>query len=157
MGLGANYPFALAPGMGLNAMFTFTVVIGMGVRWDLALGVVLAAGLIFTALSVLRIREALINAVPSSLKHATAAGIGLFIAFIGLKNAGIVVANEDTLIGLGSVRVAQAGLALLGLLGTGVLVARGVVSPIARGTTGSPAPNARAKKKNNFGDRTLAE
>ncbi len=133
VGLGANYPFALAPGMGLNAMFTFTVVIGMGVRWDLALGVVLAAGLIFTVLSVLRIREALINAVPSSLKHATAAGIGLFIAFIGLKNAGIVVANEGTLIGLGSVRVAQAGLALLGLLGTGVLVARGVRGAILVG------------------------
>lgn len=134
MALGANYPFALAPGMGLNAMFTYTVVIGMGVRWDLALGVVLAAGLIFTLLSVLRLREALINAVPTSLKHATAAGIGLFIAFIGLKNAGIVSAHEATLVTLGSVRAGEAGLAIVGLLGTGVLVARGVRGSILIGT-----------------------
>ena len=133
MGIGANYPFALAPGMGLNAMFTFTVVIGMGVRWDLALGVVLASGLIFTALSILRIREVLINAVPTSLKHATAAGIGLFIAFIGLQNAGIVGANEATLVGLGNVRGPEAGLALLGLLGTGILIARGVKGAILFG------------------------
>ena len=136
MGVGANYPFALAPGMGLNAIFAFTVVIGMGVRWDLALGVVLASGLIFTALSVMRIREALINAVPASLKHATAAGIGLFIAFIGLKNAGIVEANESTLVTLGSIRGAEAGFALIGLLGMGVLVARGVKGAILFGVGG---------------------
>lgn len=126
MAFAANYPFALAPGMGLNAMFAYTVVLGMGVRWDLALGVVLASGLLFTVLSVLRIREALINAVPPTLKHATAAGIGLFIAFIGLKNAGIVTADPATLVGLGDFKVGSAGLAMLGVLVTGVLVARGV-------------------------------
>jgi AGZA family xanthine/uracil permease-like MFS transporter len=87
MGIAANYPFALAPGMGLNAYLAYTVILGMGVRWNLALGVVFASGILFTLLSLFRIREAIINAVPQTLKHATAAGIGLFIAFIGLRNA----------------------------------------------------------------------
>lgn len=136
MGLAANYPFALAPGMGLNAFFTYSVVLGMGVHWNLALGVVLAAGILFTILSVLRIREAIINAVPDTLKHATAAGIGLFIAFIGLKNAGIIVASPATLVTLGDLRAAPVWLALLGLIATAVLQARGVKGAILIGVIG---------------------
>ena len=136
MGLAANYPFALAPGMGLNAFFAYTVVLGMGVRWDLALGVVLASGILFTLLSVVRVREAIITAVPDALKHATAAGIGLFIAFIGLKNAGIVTGNSATLVALGELRSGPVGLAFLGVLGIGVLVVRRVRGAILLGVLG---------------------
>ena len=136
MGIVANYPFALAPGMGLNAFFAYTVVLGMGVRWDLALGVVLASGILFTLLTLVRVREAIINAVPDTIKQATACGIGLFIAFIGLKNAGIVAANQATLITLGEIRSGPAGLTLLGVLGTGVLLARGVKGAILLGMLG---------------------
>ena len=133
MGLAANYPFALAPGMGLNAFFAYSVVLGMGIHWNLALGIVLAAGILFTLLSLLRIREAVINAVPEALKHATAAGIGLFIAFIGLKNAGVVVNSDATLVTLGDLRTPAVGLALLGLVATAVLQARGVRGAILIG------------------------
>ena len=136
MGIVANYPFALAPGMGLNAFFAYTVVLGMGVRWDLALGVVLASGILFTLLTLVRVREAIINAVPDTIKHATACGIGLFIAFIGLKNAGIVAANPATLITLGEIRSGPVGLTLLGVLGTGVMLARGVKGAILYGMLG---------------------
>ena len=136
MGIVANYPFALAPGMGLNAFFAYTVVLGMGVRWDLALGVVLASGILFTLLTLVRVREAIINAVPDTIKHATACGIGLFIAFIGLKNAGIVAANPATLITLGEIRSGPVGLTLLGVLGTGVMLARGVKGAILFGMLG---------------------
>lgn len=136
MGIVANYPFALAPGMGLNAFFAYTVVLGMGVRWDLALGVVLASGILFTLLTLVRVREAIINAVPDTIKHATACGIGLFIAFIGLKNAGIVAANSATLITLGEIRSGPVGLTLLGVLGTGVMLARGVKGAILYGMLG---------------------
>ena len=136
MGIVANYPFALAPGMGLNAFFAYTVVLGMGVRWDLALGVVLASGILFTLLTLVRVREAIINAVPDTIKQATACGIGLFIAFIGLKNAGIVAANQATLITLGEIRSGPVGLTLLGVLGTGVLLARGVKGAILFGMLG---------------------
>lgn len=136
MGVSANYPFALAPGMGLNAFFTFSVVLGMGVRWDLALSVVLASGILFLLLSVLRVREVVINAVPGALKHATAAGIGLFIAFIGLKNAGVVVANEATLVAMGDLHTGSAALALVGLAGTAVLLARQVKGAILIGVLG---------------------
>ncbi len=136
MGLAANYPFALAPGMGLNAFFTFSVVLGMGVRWDLALSVVLASGLLFLLLSLLRVREVVIHAVPSGLKHATAAGIGLFIAFIGLKNAGVIVTNDATLVALGNLHTGPAVLALIGLVGTAVLMARGAKGAILMGVIG---------------------
>ncbi len=136
MGIVANYPFALAPGMGLNAFFAYTVVLGMGVRWDLALGVILASGILFTLLTLVRVREAIINAVPEPIKQATACGIGLFIAFIGLKNAGIVAANESTLIALGEIRSGPVGLTLLGVLGTGVMLARGVKGAILLGMLG---------------------
>lgn len=96
MALIANYPFALAPGMGLNAYFAYTVVIGMGYTWQFAMTAVLVEGFIFILLSCLNVREAIFNAFPKSLRHAVSAGIGLFIAFIGLQNAKIVVANSST-------------------------------------------------------------
>lgn len=100
MGLLANYPIALAPGMGLNAYFTYTVVLTMGVSWQIALGAVFISGAIFFVLTLTKVREMIINAIPSGLKHAVSAGIGLFIAFIGLKNAGIIVADPGTTIAL---------------------------------------------------------
>jgi adenine/guanine/hypoxanthine permease len=133
MGLLANYPFALAPGMGLNAYFTYGVVLGMGVNWELALGVVLASGVLFVLLTLVKVREVIINGVPEALKRATAAGIGLFIAFVGLKNAGLIVANEATLVALGEVRTGPVGLVLLGILGTGVMLIRGVKGAILWG------------------------
>ena len=136
MGIGANYPFALAPGMGLNAFFTYSVVLGMGVRWDLALGVVLASGILFTMLTLIRVREAIIHAVPEAIKHATAAGIGLFIAFIGLKNAGLVAASSATMVQLGEVQTGPVGLALLGVVGIGVMLVRGMKGAILLGVLG---------------------
>jgi len=101
MGLLANYPIALAPGMGLNAYFTFTVILGMKVPWQVALGAVFISGAIFVVLTFSGIREAIVNSIPVGLKHAVSAGIGLFIAFIGMKNAGIIVADpEGTFIAL---------------------------------------------------------
>lgn len=101
MGLLAKYPIALAPGMGLNAFFTFTVVLQMGIEWQQALAGVFVSGLIFLILSFTGIRETVINAIPQGLKYAVSAGIGLFIAFIGLQQAGIIVSNPDTLVSLG--------------------------------------------------------
>ncbi|WP_037587287.1 NCS2 family permease [Stenoxybacter acetivorans] len=114
MGLIANYPIALAPGMGLNAYFTYAVVKGMGVPWEIALGAVFVSGILFVALSFMKIREAIINALPMSLKMSISAGIGLFLALIALKTAGIVVANPATYVGLGDVRTPQALMAFLG-------------------------------------------
>ena len=102
MGLLANYPFAQAPGMGLNAFFAYTVVIGMGYSWQYALAAVFVEGLIFILLTACNVREALFNAMPNCMKYSISAGIGLFIAFIGLKNAGVVVDDASTLLALGS-------------------------------------------------------
>ncbi len=103
MGLYANYPFALAPGMGLNAFFAFTVVLGMGLSWQAALAAVFVSGVVFLVLTLTSIREAIINSIPMSLKLAVGVGIGLFIAFIGFKNAGIIVSNPATFISLISI------------------------------------------------------
>lgn len=100
MGVIANYPIALAPGMGLNAYFTFVVCLGMGVPWQKALGAVFISGVIFLLLTVTKVRETIINSIPSSLKYAVSGGIGIFIAFIGMKNAGLIIANEATFIAL---------------------------------------------------------
>ncbi|WP_269532216.1 NCS2 family permease [Chitinimonas sp. BJYL2] len=116
MGLVANYPIALAPGMGLNAYFTFSVVQGMGVSWQVALGAVFLSGVIFMAVSLFRVREALVNAIPHSLKLSISAGVGLFLAIIALKNAGIVVAHPATLVTLGDVTDPRVLLAVLGFL-----------------------------------------
>ena len=122
MGLLANYPFALAPGMGLNAYFTYSVVLGMGYRWEVALGAVFISGVVFLILTLAKIREMIIDAVPQSIRYAISAGIGLFIAFIGLKNAGIIVSNESTFIALGDLTEGATMLALLGLMLTGILL-----------------------------------
>src|SRR5688572_16234674 len=115
MGASANMPLALAPGMGLNAYFAFTVVGAMGVPWQVALGCVFISGVAFLLLTFAGIRQLIIAAIPPYLFAAVAGGIGLFIGFIGLKNAGIVVSNEATSVALGNLRAPGAALALLGL------------------------------------------
>ena len=114
MALVANYPIALAPGMGLNAYFTFTVVQGMGVPWQTALGAVFISGIIFLIVSLFKVREAIVNAIPYSLKLAISAGVGMFLAIIALKNAGVVVASPATLVTLGNIHAPQTLLAILG-------------------------------------------
>ena len=116
MGALAKYPIALAPGMGLNAYFTYSVVKGMGVPWQTALGAVFISGVIFLLLTIGGIRQMLVNAIPVELHAAVAGGVGLFIAFIGLHNAGIIVANSATVVGLGNLRNPQTALAIFGLL-----------------------------------------
>jgi AGZA family xanthine/uracil permease-like MFS transporter len=123
MALLANLPIALAPGMGLNAFFAFTVVLGMGYSWQLALTAVFVEGIIFILMSLFNIREAIINSIPANIKKAVAVGIGLFIAFIGFQNAGIVVNNDATLVSLGSITKGPALVALIGLVIMGVLLA----------------------------------
>jgi AGZA family xanthine/uracil permease-like MFS transporter len=108
MGVLAKYPIALAPGMGLNAFFTFSVVLGMGIPWEHALAGVFLSGFIFFILTLSKIRETIINAIPQGLKYAVGAGIGLFIAFIGLKSAGLIVANPATLVSLGALSFEKA-------------------------------------------------
>lgn len=126
MGIVARYPLALAPGMGLNAFFSYTVVLTYGVPWQTALTGVLVSGLIFILLTMSGIRETIINAIPAQLKYAVGAGIGLYITFIGLQNAGIVVGNPDTLVGLGDLTTGSALLAIFGLFITVIMMVRGV-------------------------------
>lgn len=114
MGLIANYPIALAPGMGLNAYFTFSVCLGMGVNWQVALAAVFVSGLIFISISLFKIREAIVNAIPMSLKFAIGGGIGLFLALVGLQKSGIVVYKEATIVGLGDITQPSVLLVLLG-------------------------------------------
>lgn len=124
MALYANYPVAQAPGMGMNAFFTFTVVLGFGYSWQEALFAIFVSGVIFLLVSLSGIREMIINAIPTSLKYAVSAGIGFFIAFIGLKNAGIIAGNDGTLVGFGDFTDPNVQLALVGTLITLFLVAR---------------------------------
>jgi adenine/guanine/hypoxanthine permease len=133
MGLWANYPIALAPGMSLNAYFTYSIVLGRGVPWQTALGVVFLSGLLFLALTLTNIREQIVNGIPDCLKYGTAAGIGLFIAFIGLRNARIIVANPSTLVGLGKISDPQVLLAAAGLIIIAILMARRIGSAILLG------------------------
>ena len=139
----ANYPFVLAPGMGLNAYFAYTVVLQMGYTWQMALAAVFVEGLIFIALSLTNVREAIFNAIPINLKHAVSAGIGLFIAFIGLQNAKIVV-DSATLVSVYSFKGSIAAgnfnsegitvlLALIGVLITGILIVKGIKGNILWG------------------------
>ncbi|QLI83038.1 NCS2 family permease [Chitinibacter fontanus] len=114
MALVANYPIALAPGMGLNAYFTFTVVKGMGVSWQVALGAVFVSGIIFLIVSLFKVREAIVNAIPHSLKLAISAGVGMFLAIIALKNAGVVVGSPATLVTLGDIHSPTTLLAIFG-------------------------------------------
>lgn len=122
----ANLPFALAPGMGLNAFFAYTVVLGMGYSWEFALTAVLLEGIIFILLSFFSVREAIIDSIPMNLKHAVSVGIGLFIAFIGLVNAGIVKTGDGTILGLGELTGTAPVLAIIGIIITGFLLAKGV-------------------------------
>ncbi|MEE4298845.1 MAG: NCS2 family permease [Pseudomonadales bacterium] len=133
MGLLANYPVALAPGMGQNAFFTYGIVIGTGQPWQTALGAVFVSGVIFVALSVLPVREWLINAIPRSLKYGIAAGVGLFIGFIALKNAGIVVDDTATLVAFGELAAAGPLLAIAGFVLIVGLSARGVTGAVLFG------------------------
>ncbi|MCC3762522.1 NCS2 family permease [Glycomyces sp. TRM65418] len=125
MGLWARYPIALAPGMGLNAFFAFSVVVGMGIPWETALTGTLVSGVLFFLLAVTGVRETIINAIPSQMKLATGAGIGLFIAFIGLRGGGIVVPSDATLVTLGDFRDGPVLLTLFGLAATAVFLVLG--------------------------------
>jgi AGZA family xanthine/uracil permease-like MFS transporter len=116
MGLWVNYPIALAPGMGLNAYFTYSVCLGMGYPWQTALGAVFISGVLFLVLTFLKIRQLVVDSIPNSIKLATAAGIGLFIAFIGLQNAGLVKGNPQTLVTLGQFTRPSALLTLFGVM-----------------------------------------
>ena len=144
MALLSNYPFVLAPGMGLNAYFTYTVVLGMGYTWQQALAAVFAEGIIFILLSLTNVREAIFNSIPMNLKHAVSVGIGLFIAFIGLQNAKIVVGNDSTLVSIFSFKSSVSEgtfssqgitvlLALIGVLVTAILLAKNVKGGILWG------------------------
>jgi len=126
MGFVANYPIAQAPGMGLNAFFTYAVVMGMGYTWQVALAAVFVSGVIFIFLSIFKIREWIINSIPMSLRVGISAGIGLFLAFIALSNAGIVVSNPATKVSLGDITAVAPILGALGFFLTIALVHRGV-------------------------------
>ena len=133
MGLWANWPVALAPGMGLNAFFTYGVVIGMGHAWQIALGAVFCSGVLFIALSATRFRQWIIEAVPMSLRFGVSAGIGFFLAIIGLRNAGIVVDSPATLVTIGDLTSSTAALACLGFIVIMVLDARRIPGAIVIG------------------------
>jgi len=133
MGLYANYPIALAPGMSLNAYFTYSVCLGMHVPWRTALGVIFFSGFFFLILTVTRVREQIVNGIPDCLKHSTAGGIGMFIAFVGLRNAKLVVANPATFVSLGSFSNRETQLACLGLALTLILMTRKVSGAILIG------------------------
>jgi AGZA family xanthine/uracil permease-like MFS transporter len=133
MGIWANYPIALAPGMSLNAYFTYSIVLGRGVPWQTALGVVFLSGVLFLLLTLTNIREHIVNDIPDCLKHGTAAGIGFFIAFIGMRNAKIIVANPATYVGIGKIADPQVLLAAFGLILIAILMSRHVVGAILIG------------------------
>lgn len=126
MAFWGKLPFGLAPGMGLNAFFVYTVCMGMGYSWQFALTAVLIEGILFIIMTITNIREAIVNAIPQSLRYAIGAGIGLFIAFIGLQNAGVIINDNATLVVLGDITSGSALLSLIGLLITGFLYAKNV-------------------------------
>ncbi len=133
MGLWAKFPFALAPGMGLNAYFTYSVVLGMGYPWQTALGAVFISGFLFLILTFMKIRQLIVEAIPNVIKVSTAVGIGLFISFIGLENAGIVVKSDATLVSLGSLTSPEGALTILGVVIIAVLMQRRVKGAILYG------------------------
>lgn len=137
MGGFARYPIALAPGMGLNAYFTYTVCKGMGIPWQIALGAVFLSGIAFLILTFSGVRQLIVAAIPRELYAAVAAGIGLFIAFIGLRNAGLIVANPATLVSMGDLRAPSTVLSLFGLVFTSALLARGVQAAMLIGVLGT--------------------
>jgi len=133
MGLIGKYPLALAPGMGLNAFFAYTVVLGSGIPWQHALGAVLISGVFFFLLTLTGLREKIINAIPIDLKHAVGAGIGLFITFVGLQNAKIIVNNDATLVGLGDLTAGPTLLAIFGIVVTVIMMTRGIKGAVFYG------------------------
>jgi AGZA family xanthine/uracil permease-like MFS transporter len=133
MGLYVNYPIALAPGMGENAFFTYTVCLTMGISWQVALGCVFIEGIIFIILTLTKMRQQLIDAIPAALKYATACGIGMLIAFLGLKDAGLIVANQATLVGLGDILSPATMLAIFGLIITAVMLVKNIKGAILWG------------------------
>jgi AGZA family xanthine/uracil permease-like MFS transporter len=133
MGLYAKLPFVLAPGMGINAYFAFTVVLGLGIDWRVALAAVFIEGIIFILLTVTNVRSKIVESIPEAVKHATTAGIGMFIAYIALKSAGIIVASEATFTTLGDLRSPQTAVSLLGLAITAALFARRVTGALLWG------------------------
>ena len=137
MGLYANYPIALAPGMSLNAYFTYSVCLAMHVPWQTALAVVFFSGVVFLILTMTRVREQIVNGMPDCLKHSTAVGIGMFIAFVGLRNAKLVVANAATYVGLGSFADKEVQTACFGLALTLILMARKINGAILLGIIGT--------------------
>jgi AGZA family xanthine/uracil permease-like MFS transporter len=142
MGAFARYPIAMAPGMGLNAYFAYTVVKGMGVPWQAALGAVFLSGVAFLVLTAVGLRQMIVSALPPELYAAIAVGIGLFIALIGLRNAGIVVANPATIVGLGNLRDPDALLAIFGLIAMAALLAWRVPAAILIAIVGTTALGA---------------
>jgi adenine/guanine/hypoxanthine permease len=130
MALLTNYPIAMAPGMGINAFFTFTICLGRGLPWSEALGMVFINGIIFLTLSISGVREKIMAAIPHTLKIAVTCGIGLFIAFIGLKNGGVIIANQATFVGPGDFSSGPVALCLVGVMLTIILVARGIPGAI---------------------------
>ena len=133
MALYAKLPFALAPGMGLNAFFAFTVVLGMGYSWEFALTAVFLEGIVFIILTAFNIRELIVNSIPLNLKHAVSVGIGLFIAFIGLKGTGLIGDNPATLVSLGSMKNPEVLVGMAGVLIIGVLLAKNIKGAILIG------------------------
>ncbi len=137
MGVMARYPIALAPGMGLNAYFTYSVVKGLGIPWQTALGAVFLSGVIFMLLTLVGFRQRILRSIPYELYPAVAGGIGLFIAFIGLRNAGIIVPNSSTTVALGNLRQPQTALAVFGVLLVAILYAWRLRGAILFGIVGT--------------------
>ena len=137
MGLYANYPIAMAPGMSLNAYFTYSVCLGMHIPWRTALGVVFFSGVLFVLLTVTKVREQIVNGIPDCLKHSTAAGIGMFIAFVGLRNAKLVIANPATFVSIGDFSQPDVQAACLGILLSLALMVRKVNGAILLGILGT--------------------
>ncbi|BBE30802.1 permease [Tepiditoga spiralis] len=137
MGLFSNYPFVLAPGMGLNAYFTYTVVLKLGMDWQMALGAVFIAGFIFMIVIITGVREIISKALPDSIKYAIVGGIGIFIAFLGLKNSGIIVSNQDTLIALGNIKNDEVLTSIFGLFLISILYVLKVPGSILIGIIGA--------------------
>ncbi|GEL13971.1 transport protein [Lapidilactobacillus concavus DSM 17758] len=130
MGILAKYPIASAPALGINAFFAYTVVIGMKIPWQTALSGVFVASIIFLLITIFKLRELIINAIPADLKFAISSGIGMFIAFIGLQDGGLIVANKSTVVGLGSLSVGTTWLTIFGLIATAILMIRRVPGAI---------------------------
>ena len=133
MGLVAKYPVGLAPGMGLNALFTYTIILGMGNTWETALAAVFISSIIFLIITVSGLREAILNAIPLDLKLGIGAAIGFFLAFLGLKGAGIIVADPSTFVSMGALSTAPALLAMIGIIITLILYVKKVPAAVFLG------------------------